>query len=117
LRAAGGARFVGRVTQAELAGLRDRAALSMVPSRAAETFGLAAAEAMAAGVPVVATATGALPELVDPAGLAPPGDVDALAAAAKARFGDEGAGADGLRRIAELASPEAVAPRLRELYS
>jgi len=116
LRAAGGARFAGRVSQAELAELRDRAALAMVPSRAAETFGLAAAEAMAAGVPVVATATGALPELVDPAGLAPPGDVDALAAAAKARFGDEVAGADGLRRIADLASPTAVAPRLRAIY-
>jgi glycosyltransferase involved in cell wall biosynthesis len=116
LRTAGGARFVGRVELAELAELRERAALAMVPSRAAETFGLAAAEAMAAGVPVVATATGALPELVDPPGLAPPGDIDALAAAAHARFGNEAAGADGLCRIAELASPDAVARRLRDVY-
>jgi glycosyltransferase involved in cell wall biosynthesis len=117
LRAAGRARFVGRVSEAELAALRERAALAMVPSRAAETFGLAAAEAMAAGVPVVATATGALPELVDAGGLAPPGDVDALATVAKARFADEAVGAAGLQRIAELASPEAVAPRMREIYS
>lgn len=34
------------------------------PSRAAESFGLAAAEAMAAGVPVIVTDAGALPEVV-----------------------------------------------------
>jgi len=116
LRAASGARFVGRVSDVELADLRARAALALVPSRSAETFGLAAAEAMAAGVPVVASAVGALPELVEPDGLVPPGDVDALAAAARARFGDEAAGAAGLQRIRELASPEAVAARLRSVY-
>ena len=70
LRAAGhdGVTFAGRVGGAELAGLRERAALAIVPSRAAETMGLAAVEAMAAGVPVVASATGALPAIVgDPA--------------------------------------------------
>jgi glycosyltransferase involved in cell wall biosynthesis len=116
LRAAGGARFVGRVSAAELADLRARAALALVPSRSAETFGLAAAEAMAAGVPVVATAVGALPELVDGAGLVAPGDGEALAGAARARFGDEQAGAAGLRRIRELASPDAVAALLRSIY-
>lgn len=34
------------------------------PSRAAETFGLAAAEAMAAGIPVIVSDAGALPEVV-----------------------------------------------------
>jgi glycosyltransferase involved in cell wall biosynthesis len=116
LRAEGGARFVGQVSDVELANLRARAALALVPSRAAETFGLAAAEAMAAGVPVVASAAGALPELVDAGGLVPAGDVDALAAAARARYGDEAAGAAGLERIRALASPQAVAARLRPLY-
>jgi glycosyltransferase involved in cell wall biosynthesis len=116
LRAAGGAAFVGRVAADELADLRARAALAIVPSRSAETFGLAAAEAMAAGVPVVASAIGALPELVDPDGLVAPGDVDALAAAAAARFGDGAAGADGLRRVREVAAPEVVAARLQPLY-
>ena len=70
-----------------------------MPSRSAETFGLAAAEAMADGVPVVATAVGALPELVGADGLVAPGDADALAAAARARFGDEEAGRAGLERV------------------
>jgi glycosyltransferase involved in cell wall biosynthesis len=116
LRAAAGARFVGQVSAAELAGLRERAALALVPSRAAETFGLAAAEAMATGVPVVASAAGALADLVEPEALVKPGDADALAAAARRHFGDEKAGAAGLARIRELASPEAVAAAVRSLY-
>jgi glycosyltransferase involved in cell wall biosynthesis len=116
LRGAGGARFVGRVSASELADLRARAALALVPSRSAETFGLAAAEAMAAGVPVVATAVGALPELVGDDAIVAPGDADALGAAARARFGDEQAGAAGLRRIGELASPEAVGALVRSIY-
>jgi glycosyltransferase involved in cell wall biosynthesis len=38
--------------------------LLVVPSRAPESFGLVAAEAMAAGIPVVVTDAGALPEVV-----------------------------------------------------
>jgi glycosyltransferase involved in cell wall biosynthesis len=116
LHAAGGARFVGRVSSAELADLRAQAALALVPSRAAETYGLAAAEAMAAGVPVVASKAGALADLVDPEALVTPGDADALAAAARRHFGNEQAGAAGLKRIRELASPEAVAAAVREIY-
>ncbi|HXS45398.1 MAG TPA: glycosyltransferase, partial [Solirubrobacteraceae bacterium] len=116
-RAPAGVRFAGRVSAAELAQLRARAALAIVPSRAAESFGLAAAEAMAAGVPVVASAAGALRELVEPAGLVPAGDVDALAAAARARFGDAAAGEAGLRRVRALAAPEAVAPKLAAAFA
>ena len=76
----------------ELADLRARAALAIVPSRSAETFGLAAAEAMAAGVPVVASAIGALPELVGADGLVAPGDADALAAAARGALRRRGGG-------------------------
>ena len=53
-------RFVGHVDDAELARLRAGAAIALVPSRSAETFGLAAAEAMAAGLPVAASRVGAL---------------------------------------------------------
>ena len=117
LRRAPGVRFVGQVSAAKLNELRERAAVALVPSRAAETFGLAAAEAMAAGVPVVASAVGALPELVDADGLVTPGDPDALAAAVRARFGNEAAGAVGLERVRALASPAAVAERLRSVYA
>jgi glycosyltransferase involved in cell wall biosynthesis len=108
--------FAGRVDAARLARLRAAAGLAIVPSRSAETFGLAAAEAMAAGLPVVASAIGALPELCDPAGLVAPGDAAALAVAVRARFGDARAGEAGRRRIIELAAPAAVAPALRAVY-
>jgi glycosyltransferase involved in cell wall biosynthesis len=116
-RTGGDVRFAGRVAEDELAHLRATAALAVVPSRAAETFGLAAAEAMAAGLPVVAAATGALGELVDPAGLVAPGDPAALAAAARARWGDERAGDAGLARVSSLAAPETIAARLRHVYA
>ena len=71
---------------------------------------------MAAGVPVVASATGALTELVGAAATVPPGDPEALAAAAAARFGDAAAGEAGLRRVRALTAPEALAPSLEALY-
>jgi glycosyltransferase involved in cell wall biosynthesis len=71
---------------------------------------------MAAGVPVVASAVGSLPELVHADGLVAPGDADALAAAARARFGDREAGETGLARVRALAAPAVVARLLRPLY-
>jgi glycosyltransferase involved in cell wall biosynthesis len=112
----GQARFVGRVDAAELANLRAGAALAIVPSRSAETFGLAAAEAMAAGLPVVASNIGALPELVEADGLVPPGDAESLATAIEARFADEAAGNRAIEAARAAASPEAVAPRLSAAY-
>jgi glycosyltransferase involved in cell wall biosynthesis len=106
--------FMGRVPRAELDDLLARSALAVVPSRAAETFGLGAAEAMAAGVPVVASRTGALSELVEDT--VPPGDAHALAAAIRARYGDEDAGRRGLERVRERCAPEAVAARLAAVY-
>jgi len=109
-------RFAGRVGADELTELRAQAALAIVPSRSAETFGLAAAEAMAAGLPVVASAVGALPALVDADGLVAPGDGVALARAARARYGDAAAGEAGLGRVRALCAPEAVAPLLGAVY-
>jgi glycosyltransferase involved in cell wall biosynthesis len=110
------ARFVGRVDHERLAELRAGAALAIVPSRSAETFGLAAAEAMAAGLPVVASNIGALPELVEPDGLVPPGDAEALARAIKTRFADEDAGNRAIEAARAAASPQVVAPRLSAAY-
>ena len=57
-----------------------RADAGVVPSRAPEAFGLAALEFMAAGIPVIASEIGALPEVTGPDGiLVPPDDPAALA--------------------------------------
>src|SRR4051812_18976239 len=113
----GDVRFAGRVGAGELGQLRADAGVALVPSRSQETFGLAAAEAMAAGVPVVASRIGALGELVaDYGALVAPGDARALAAAARARFGDTVAAERGLARVRAVAAPEAVAPALAAVY-
>lgn len=116
-RAGAHVRFTGRVSPSEVAELRARAALQIVPSRSAEVMPLAAVEAMAAGVPVVGSAVGGVPELVgDAAALVPPDDAESLAAAARRRFGDARAGDAGLERIRALSAPAAVAARLRAVY-
>jgi glycosyltransferase involved in cell wall biosynthesis len=109
-------RFAGRVDDAELARLRAGAAIALVPSRAGETFGLAAAEAMAAGVPVAASRVGALPELVDEPGLVPPGDPAALAEAIGRLAGDHDVAARGRERVAALCAPDIVAGALARVY-
>jgi glycosyltransferase involved in cell wall biosynthesis len=116
-RAGGGAvRFAGRVPEQELRRLRGGAALALIPSRSAETFGMAAAEAMAAGIPVAASRVGALPELVEQDGLVAPGDPAALAEAIERRWSDRGAAQRGRRRVGELCAPQAVAHRLERIY-
>jgi glycosyltransferase involved in cell wall biosynthesis len=116
-RARGGSvRFVGRVGDAELAELRAGAAVALAPSRSAETFGLAAAEAMAAGLPVLASSVGALPELVESECLIPPGDAASLAEAIGRLAGDRSAGERGRERVARLCAPEVVAAALARVY-
>ncbi len=76
--------LLGAVTDSERDDLLAEAAIQLMPSRF-EGFGLAAAEAMAAGVPLIAAAVGSLPEVVDaPRGgiLVPAQDPSALAIAA-----------------------------------
>ena len=109
-------RFLGHVQDPELAELRAGAAVALMPSRSAETFGLAAAEAMASSLPVVASDVGALPELVEPEGLVPPGDTAALAQAMARRAGDEAVGERGRARVRALCAPEVVAAALSQVY-
>jgi glycosyltransferase involved in cell wall biosynthesis len=108
--------FAGRVDDAELARLRAGAQVALVPSRSAETFGMAAAEAMACGLPVVASRIGALPELVDERDLAPPGDASALAQAIARVLADRAAGRRGLERIRAVCAPDVVARGLADVY-
>jgi glycosyltransferase involved in cell wall biosynthesis len=109
-------RFLGRVGDEQLRELRAGAALALVPSRSAETFGMAAAEAMASGLPVAGSRVGALPELLDAGALVEPGDAGALAAAARRLVGDREAGERGRRRVAQLCAPAAVARSLAAIY-
>ncbi|MGK5518462.1 glycosyltransferase family 4 protein [Micromonospora sp. URMC 107] len=78
---------------------------------------LFAQEAMRAGVPLVATAVGGLPELVgDAAALVPPGDVDAVDAAVRALLDDEAARAElGRRGAARAATWPTEADTLAQL--
>jgi glycosyltransferase involved in cell wall biosynthesis len=74
-------RFVTGISDADLAELVARAELAVVPSLY-EGFSLPAVEHMASGTPLVASKTGALPEVVgDGAMLVSPGDAEELAAA------------------------------------
>ncbi|QKV78839.1 glycosyltransferase family 4 protein [Amycolatopsis sp. Hca4] len=84
---------------------------------------LVVAEAMAAGKPVLATATGGVPAMLDvpdaPTFLSPPGDVPALADRLRALFAEPDPGRLG-RLLAERAHeryrPEACARRHLDLY-
>ncbi|HTY97934.1 MAG TPA: glycosyltransferase family 4 protein, partial [Solirubrobacteraceae bacterium] len=116
LAAAADVRLLGEVDDERLARLRAGAAIALAPSRSAESFGLAVAESMAAGVPVLASRVGALPEILEPQELVPPGDERALAAAIARRAGDRGAGERGRERIAAVCGPDVVARRLRDAY-
>ena len=132
--------FPGEVSAATLAALYDGADLFVLPTLH-EGYGMAVAEALARGLPVVSTATGAIADLVSrdagtdsaasasdddarlrthgAAGLlVPPGDHEALAAALALALGDahvrEGL-AHGARRVRDrLPSWEDAAARMSE---
>ncbi|MFL5539132.1 MAG: glycosyltransferase family 4 protein, partial [Longimicrobiaceae bacterium] len=100
---AGSFHFLGE--RADVHRLLPGATLAVVPSLWAEAFGLAVVEAMAAGVPVVATRTGGIPELVDDGRtgvLTAPGDAAGLASALQALLHDPA----GARAMAGRAAGE-----------
>jgi glycosyltransferase involved in cell wall biosynthesis len=87
-------RFVGPLARAELA-RRYAAADLLVHASRAETYGLVVTEALARGVPVVATEVGGLPEALGhapdgarPGLLVPAGDHQALSRALRSWLGD-----------------------------
>jgi glycosyltransferase involved in cell wall biosynthesis len=114
--------FSGKVSPEALRQLYTSAEAVILPSLY-EGFGLPAAEAMACGIPVVATRVGALPEVVGNEGagiLVPPRDPQALAQAIQEVLGDEEhrkkMGEAGRRRVEELFTWERVAERTVQVY-
>ena len=97
--------MAGTVGEQELAGLYRDADVFVLASRF-EGYGMAYAEAVAHGLPVIGTRTGAIPETVpEGAGiLVPPDDIVALAAALRSMIADAG--------LRERCSAAACAARL-----
>jgi len=88
----GSVRFVSGISDLELAHLYGSAEVAVVPSLY-EGFSLPAIEAMASGLPLIATTGGALPEVAGTDGetalLVPPDDAGALAAMVLRALSDE----------------------------
>jgi glycosyltransferase involved in cell wall biosynthesis len=113
--------FIGRQDRAgierELAG----AAMVLMPSRYHEFSPYSALEAMAAGVPVIASRLGGLPELIGAERCVPPNDPHALAARMRNLWTDpERRARDGDALIEHARANHAEAPyidRLQSLYT
>jgi N-acetyl-alpha-D-glucosaminyl L-malate synthase BshA len=108
--------------QDEIVPLLSAADVFLLPSRQ-ESFGLAALEAMACEVPVVASSVGGLPEVIRPGidgFLHPPEDLDAMAASAISLLTDADlyrrVAESGRRRVVEHFSADVVVPRYEEYY-
>jgi glycosyltransferase involved in cell wall biosynthesis len=108
--------FTGPISEARLIELYAEAEVAVVPSLY-EGFSLPAVEAMACGVPLVATTGGALPEVAGAHGesalLVPPGDEARLGAALTLLLDDPGLrarlAASGRRRVVARYTWEAAA--------
>jgi len=112
--------FVGVVDQ--VAPLLNEADLFLLPS-STESFGLVALEAMASGVPVIASNIGGIPEVVEDGVsgfLAPVGDVDRMAEHALRLLRDEELrcriGVAAQERARTAFNYESIVPQYEQLY-
>jgi glycosyltransferase involved in cell wall biosynthesis len=115
-------RFLGFTEYPTLADLYHQADLFVLPTRR-ESFGLVLAEAMAAGLPVVSTSIGAVPEVVshgENGVLIPPDDPEACAEAVNALLDDpvrmREMGRKGRERAVHYFTWEKVAERVAHCY-
>ena len=108
LAAGADVRFLGRLEPEEVRAQLEGAAMVLMPSHYHEFSPYSALEAMAQGVPVVATAMGGLPELLGSDRCVPPRDGAALARRVAALWADPGRRAD---------EGDALIARARERHS
>jgi len=112
--------FTGKVDTAELVKQYNESEIALVPSTY-EGFGFPAAEAMACGIPVIASNGGALPEVVGDAGIVVPArDEYALAEAIRGLLDKpkllHALGAAGLKRIEERFNWQGAVEKMIAVY-
>jgi len=116
--------FVGWLDRAQLSQFYRKARLIVVPSMWFEPFGLVAAEAMSHGVPVIASRTGGLEEVIadgETGWFFAPGDSDDLEAKIKALWENpelcRRMGLAARERVLREYSPEVYYRRLMDIYN
>lgn len=114
--------FAGKVPHENMRDYYSLASMLVLPSQM-EATNIAAMEAMACGIPVVATAVGGMPEVVQDGEcgfLVPPGDQTAMAGAIKNLLSDDGArgkmGEVARKRAVEHFAWRKIAERTVQFY-
>lgn len=112
--------FAGRLEGQALVAARMGAAFSLLPSLWREVLPFSGLEALAAGLPLVTSERGGLPEQTEPDLVTRTGDAKSLAAKMAELFADrelrQAAGERALARARERFSQPAVAPQLARVY-
>ena len=120
LAAGGDVRFAGRVAPGELAKLRRRSAVVLAPSRWEEPCPYSVLEALAAGVPVLASDRGGLPEVVGAEAALPATEPAAWTAALSELWCNPGLraqrGKAGIARARGRHGEDGYYERLKRLY-
>lgn len=113
-------RFMGRVAPGELGDLRRRAAVVLAPSRWEEPCPYSVLEALAAGVPVLASDRGGLPEVVGETGTVRADDLGAWEAALSELWTNPDLrtdrGAEAIARARQRHGEQRYYERLTRLY-
>lgn len=116
----GDVRLAGQLAKSELDELLRGASMAVVPSLGGDVMPFAALEAMAAGLPVIASRSGSLPEIVGAERCVAREDAEALAAAMSALHADperrRSEGESALDRARERFGEQRYVQGLRELY-